>query len=51
MLTGSDLADDMRASYTNGANSYVIKPADAGCFMRDVGRMGIYWASHNEAAR
>jgi CheY-like chemotaxis protein len=51
MLTGSELGDDMRASYTNGANSYVVKPADADRFMRDVGRMGIYWATHNQASR
>ena len=39
---------DVAESYRLGANSYVVKPVNAGDFARTVGDLATYWISVNE---
>jgi CheY-like chemotaxis protein len=39
---------DVAASYGLGANSYVVKPMNAGDFARTLGDLAAYWVSLNE---
>jgi chemotaxis family two-component system response regulator Rcp1 len=43
MMTGVSDEDQMRQAALNGANSYTIKPADAGQFLKTVAASANYW--------
>jgi two-component system response regulator len=43
MLTSSAEERDMIASYSLGANSYVVKPVDFAKFVEEVAAAGCYW--------
>jgi CheY-like chemotaxis protein len=40
--------EDVRRAYAEGANSYVVKPVDAGELAQTVRRLAAYWATLNE---
>ena len=48
VLTSSKEEEDMMASYTLGANSYVRKPVDFGDFAKAVNSLGLFWLLLNE---
>lgn len=48
VLTSSDEEQDIVDSYDLGANSYVQKPVDFVKFAEAVGRLGLYWITHNK---
>lgn len=48
MLTGNGEDSAMREAYGAGANSYVVKPADATDYARVVREIGAYWTRVNE---
>jgi two-component system, response regulator len=48
VLTSSQQDEDVVASYTLGANSYVRKPVDFAHFTEAVGRLGVYWLLVNQ---
>uniref|UniRef100_A0A7C2P0L0 Response regulator n=1 Tax=Schlesneria paludicola TaxID=360056 RepID=A0A7C2P0L0_9PLAN len=50
VLTSSRQEEDILASYTHGACSYVRKPIDFNAFLKVVGQLGDYWLSLNESA-
>ena len=43
VLTSSDRPEDISASYSNGANSYVTKPASLTGLREGVGELAKYW--------
>lgn len=43
VLTGSTDEGDMRQSYANGANAYLVKPVDLGRFIRMVNLLDEFW--------
>jgi len=47
MLTSSVLDDDMRACYSGGANSYLVKPIDFAEFAHMVALLAQYWLGCN----
>jgi two-component system, response regulator len=47
VLTSSDEESDLKASYANGANSYVRKPVHHEEFRRAVQELGLYWLIRN----
>jgi len=47
MLTSSVLDDDMRACYSGGANSYLVKPIDFAAFAGMVALLAQYWLGCN----
>lgn len=48
ILTSSDEESDLKASYGNGANSYVRKPVQHADFTKAVKELGLYWLVRNE---
>jgi two-component system, response regulator len=48
VLTSSKEEEDMLASYSLGANSYVRKPVDFGDFAKAINNLGLYWLILNE---
>lgn len=50
VLTSSKEDEDILASYSLGANSYVRKPVDFGEFAKAVNQLGVYWLLLNEGA-
>jgi len=48
VLTSSDEESDLKASYGNGANSYVRKPVRHPEFVKAVQELGLYWLTRNE---
>jgi two-component system, response regulator len=48
VLTSSDEEPDMVESYQLGANSYVRKPVDFGCFAEAVRQLELYWLAINQ---
>lgn len=48
MLTSSSLKEDIRASYLNHANSYVVKPFGFEDFKRKLAQTGLYWLDVNQ---
>jgi CheY-like chemotaxis protein len=49
VLTSSREEEDLVASYSLGANSYVRKPVDFGEFAEAVRKVGLFWLLLNEA--
>jgi len=49
ILTSSSEEEDIVASLENGANSYVRKPVDFGCFVEQVQRLQVYWLLVHES--
>ena len=50
VLTSSKEDQDLIASYSLGANSYVRKPVDFSEFLKAVRVLGIYWLMMNQGA-
>jgi two-component system, response regulator len=48
VFSSSSEEADVGESYRLGANSYVVKPVDAGEYARRVGDLAAYWVSLNE---
>ena len=48
MFSSSNEEADLRASYVEGASSYVRKPLDFDAFMSTVGQVGSYWLGINQ---
>ncbi len=49
VLTSSKEEEDLIASYSLGANSYVRKPVDFGEFAEAVRKLGLFWLLVNES--
>ena len=49
ILTSSKEESDILQTYSNGANSYVVKPLDFEKFVEAVSQLGLYWVLLNEA--
>ena len=47
MLTTSAVDSDLTASYSKGANSYLVKPVDFGEFLELVSQLKRYWLGLN----
>ncbi len=51
ILTSSREEQDLVASYSLGANSYVRKPVDFAEFLEAIRQLGLYWLRLNETPR
>ncbi len=49
MLTSSREQKDLLGSYSNGANSYIVKPVDSAQFDESIRQLGLYWLVLNES--
>jgi CheY-like chemotaxis protein len=49
ILTSSNEDKDLLAGYSNGANSYVVKPVDFTQFTEAVRQLGLYWLVLNHS--
>ncbi len=47
MLTTSEVAEDVRAAYRNGANSYIVKPVDFDRFLLVTEQIETHWIALN----
>ncbi|HEX5691699.1 MAG TPA: response regulator [Roseiflexaceae bacterium] len=47
IVTSSDQDLDIQRAYRLGANSYVVKPVEAGAFMDAMSQLGLYWLLTN----
>jgi two-component system, response regulator len=50
ILSSSREEQDVRRGYEFGANSYVVKPVDAGEFSGALCQLALYWLQRNQAA-
>jgi two-component system response regulator len=48
ILTSSRQEKDVVATYSLGANSYIVKPVDIEQFFSAIGQLQVYWLSLNE---
>jgi len=48
ILSSSRQEGDLHKSYSDGANSYVVKPVDSGEFIDAIQHIGKYWLGINE---
>jgi len=51
MLTSSVEDPDIKAAYSLGANSYVVKPVDFGDFSKTINELDMYWLVVNQAPK
>ena len=49
ILTSSREERDLKAGYSSGANSYVVKPIDFNQFSEVVRKLSLYWLNLNES--
>lgn len=49
ILTSSREEKDLLGSYSNGANSYIVKPVDTQQFIEAISQLGLYWLVINES--
>lgn len=50
MLSSSLQPTDVDRSYRKGANSYIQKPIDFGCYRKSIASVGAYWLGLNRTA-
>jgi two-component system, response regulator len=50
MVTSSREDPDIKAAYSLGANSYVVKPVDFDAFVEAMSSLGFYWLLINQAS-
>lgn len=48
IVTSSQEDPDIKAAYTLGANSYVVKPVSSDTFMDAMSKLGLYWLLVNK---
>ena len=51
IVTSSKEDPDIKAAYSLGANSYVVKPVDFDQFKETINQLGLYWLVINEKQR
>jgi len=51
IVTSSREDPDIKAAYSLGANSYVVKPVDFDAFAEAVSSLGLYWLMVNQPPR
>lgn len=48
VVTSSQEVPDIKAAYTLGANSYVVKPVSSDAFIDAMSKLGLYWLLVNK---
>jgi two-component system response regulator len=48
IVTSSQEDPDIKAAYTLGANSYVVKPVSSDAFIDSMSKLGLYWLLVNK---